>query len=90
MDKNKKKEVKKAVALKYDMDVDNAPRVIASGEGKIAEKILQKAKEENIPVKKDQDLVEILAHLNIGDEIPPELYKVIAEILSFIYQLEKI
>lgn len=84
----KKQELKKTVALKYDQNEDNAPRVIASGRGKIAEKILQKAREEKIPIKKDKDIVQVLAELNVGDEIPAELYLVIAEILSFFYDLE--
>ena len=86
--KNKDKESKKAVALQYDIEKDNAPRITASGQGEIAKKIIETAKKHDIPIKKDQDVVEILARLNIGDEVPPELYEVIAEILSFIYNLE--
>lgn len=88
---NKAKEkpnLKKSVALKYDQNTDNAPKVIASGKGNIAEKILKKAREENIPIKEDKDVVQVLAELNIGDEIPEDLYMVIAEILSFFYDLE--
>lgn len=80
--------LKKTVALKYDQNKDNAPRVIASAKGNIAEKILKKAREENIPIKEDKDIVQVLAELNVGDEIPEELYQVIAEILSFFYNLE--
>jgi len=87
---NDKEQRKKAVALKYDLDKDKAPWIIASGKGEIAEKIIETAKEHKIPIQKDQDVVEVLAYLNIGDEVPPELYEVIAEILSFIYSLENI
>lgn len=86
-EKNKKK-FKKVAALKYDKDKDNAPRIIAKGKGKLAEKLLKVASENDIPIQEDQDIVDILVRLNIGEEIPRELYQVIAEILSFIYQLE--
>ena len=89
MNKNNKDKNKKAAALQYNMDKDNAPKIIASGKGDIAQKILEKAKKENIKIEKDQDLVEILVQMEIGEEIPPELYEVIAEILSFIYNLEE-
>lgn len=89
--KEKKNDMKpkKAAALQYDMDKDNAPRIIAKGRGDIARKIIEKAKEEDIYIDNNQDLVEILLKLEIGEEIPPELYQVVAEILSFIYQLEE-
>lgn len=80
---------KKSVALKYNKNKDSAPKVIASGKGSIAEKILKKAREENIPIKNDSDIVEVLAKLDIGEEIPEDLYRVIAEILSFVYSLDK-
>ncbi|RCW52546.1 MULTISPECIES: EscU/YscU/HrcU family type III secretion system export apparatus switch protein [Halanaerobium] len=83
-----KSETKKTVALKYDQNTDQAPRIIASGKGSIAEKIIKKARQENIPIKEDKDVVQVLAELNIGDEIPEELYTVIAEILSFFYNIE--
>lgn len=80
--------IKKTVALKYNQNTDQAPRIIASGSGSIAEQIIKKARQENIPIKEDKDVVQVLAELNIGDEIPEELYTVIAEILSFFYDLE--
>lgn len=79
---------KKAAALKYDPKTDSAPVVTAKASGIAAKKLLQKAREENIPIENNEDLVEVLARVNIGDEIPEELYTVIAEILSFIYELE--
>jgi flagellar biosynthesis protein len=79
---------KKAAALKYDPKTDSAPVVTAKASGIAAKKLLQKAREENIPIENNEDLVEVLAKINIGDEIPEELYKVIAEILSFVYELE--
>jgi flagellar biosynthesis protein len=81
-------EIKKTVALKYDQNSDRAPKIIASGKGSIAEQIIKKARQENIPIREDKDVVQVLAELNIGDEIPEELYSVIAEILSFFYDLE--
>ena len=87
-DKNKEKLQKKAVALKYDIEEDNAPRIVANEKGEFVQKIIKFAREHDIPIRENEDIVDILVQLNIGDEIPPELYEVIAEILSFIYQLE--
>ncbi|MFW6229786.1 MAG: EscU/YscU/HrcU family type III secretion system export apparatus switch protein [Halanaerobium sp.] len=87
-EENKNPKIKKTVALKYDQNTDRAPKIIASGRGSIAEQIIKKARKENIPIKEDKDVVQVLAELNIGDEIPEELYTVIAEILSFFYDLE--
>ncbi len=81
--------IKKAAAVRYQPGVDQSPKMIGSGSGKIAEHILELAKEHNIPIHEDADLVEILAHLQPGDEIPPATYAVVAEILSFIYKINE-
>jgi len=77
----------KAVALKYDRKKDNAPRVIAKGRGEIAEKIIEVAKAHNVPLHEDKNLIQILEALDLETEIPPELYRAVAEVLSFIYRL---
>jgi len=77
---------KKAVALKYETQKDTAPKVVAKGEGKIAEKIIQIAKEHGIPIQEDKDLVEVLSKLDVGEEIPIELYEVVAKIFAYIYK----
>lgn len=87
-DKNKNKR-RQAIALEYDPN-DAAPRVIASGQGVLADKIIEKAKEEKIPVHKDGKLADTLSRLEIGDMIPPELYEVVAEILVFVDAMDKI
>jgi flagellar biosynthesis protein len=87
MEENKKP--KQAVALEYDPN-DVAPRVIASGQGFIAEKIIEKAEEENIPVHKDEKLAKTLSKLEVGDAIPPELYEIVAEVLVFVDAMDKI
>jgi flagellar biosynthesis protein len=79
----------KAVALKYDKDKDHAPKVIAKGRGEIAEKILEIAKAHNLPLYEDKNLVQILEALELEAEIPPELYRAVAEVLAFIYRLNK-
>ncbi len=86
-DKNKK--VKTAVALEYDPS-DDAPRVIASGAGVLADKIIEKAKESNVPIHQDDKLAQTLSKLEIGEMIPPELYEVVAEILIFVDSMDKI
>lgn len=83
----KKKRIQKAVALKYEKETERAPKVAAKGKGKIAEKILEIAKEHGVPVHEDADLLEVLSKLDIDQEIPPYLYTVIAELLAFIYRI---
>ncbi len=80
---------KQAIALSYDPD-EEAPRVIASGKGALAERIIEKAKEANVPVHQDNKLADTLSRLEIGDMIPPELYEVVAEILVFVDAMDKI
>src|SRR5665647_1521643 len=84
-----KEPVKLAVALKYEDDGADAPVVIASGRGEIAEKILQAAQKEKVPVYKDQSLAQVLASLEMGTEIPPELYQAVAQVIAFVWQLDK-
>ena len=80
---------KKAVALKYKPVEDDAPKVTAKGAGLLAEKIIDMARKHGIPVKDDSDLVEVLSRLDFNEEIPPELYVVVAELLAFIYSLNQ-
>ena len=89
-DNKEKEKVKTAVALAYDPNEDGAPKVIASGKGALAEKIIEKAKESKIPVHEDDKLAETLSRLEIGEMIPPELYEVVAEILVFVDAMDKI
>lgn len=79
-----------AVALRYITEKENAPRVIAKGKGWLAEQIIKLAKEHNIHVHEDTDLAEVLVKLDLGELIPPELYKAVAEILAYIYKMNKI
>ncbi len=83
------KKKKSAIALEYDPN-DSAPRVLASGTGKVAEKIIEKAKEAKVPVHQDAKLADTLSRLEIGEMIPPELYEVVAEILVFVDAMDKI
>jgi flagellar biosynthesis protein len=82
-----KKYTQKAVALKYDRKKDGAPKVTAKGKGKVAEKIIELAKKHDIPIKDDPDLVEVLSSLDISQEIPSEIYAVVAELLAFVYSI---
>lgn len=83
------KKVKKAVALSYEVG-EKAPKIVATGKGELAEKIVKKAEESDVPVHKDEKLTETLSKLEIGDFIPPELYEVVAEILVFVDDMEKL
>jgi flagellar biosynthesis protein len=78
---------KLASALTYDTE-DVAPRVVASGSGLLAERIIDVAEEHEVPIREDRVLAEALAALNVGDLIPPELYQVVAEVLAFVYRLD--
>ncbi|MEA3314282.1 MAG: EscU/YscU/HrcU family type III secretion system export apparatus switch protein [Campylobacterota bacterium] len=83
----KKDFVKKAAALKYDMEVQDVPIVTASGSRENAKKIIKIAEQNNIPIKKDEDLVNMLSEIELNQEIPVELYRSVAEVFSFIYDL---
>lgn len=77
--------VQKAAALKYDHATQNAPKVIAKGQGDVAKNIIKIAQDNDLPIKKDEDLIELLSKLDIDKEIPTEMYKAVAEIFSFLY-----
>lgn len=77
----------KAVALKYDQEKDKAPRVIAKGREAIAANIIAVAKANNVPLYEDKNLIQVLEALDLETEIPPELYRAVAEVLAFIYRL---
>ncbi len=80
---------RKAVALKYEAERDLAPRVIAKGRGHVAEHILETAQKNSVPVYQDKTLVNMLMALEIDREIPPELYKAIAEVMAYVYKMDK-
>ncbi len=90
VDRNEpKKEDVMAIALGYEQDRMKAPQVIATGKGYLAARIIEIAKEYKIPVEKDPVLAEALSQLELGQEIPPELYQAVAEILVFIMQTDR-
>lgn len=80
--------IKKAVALAYQADL-GAPRVVATGSGLIADAIIQKAKDNGVFVHESRELVALLSGLDLDDEIPPQLYRAVAELLAWLYQMEK-
>ncbi|KAB2953613.1 flagellar biosynthesis protein FlhS [Heliorestis acidaminivorans] len=85
----KKKELTgpSAAAIRYD-EANDAPTVIAQGKGHLAQKIIDMAKEKNIPLQEDPLLIENLIDMDLGDNIPPQLYLVIAEILLMLEEME--
>lgn len=83
------KKVQQAIALEYN-PAEDAPRVVASGRGVLAEKIIQKAKESDVPIHRDDKLADTLSRLEIGEMIPPELYEVVAEVLIFVDAMDKL
>ena len=85
--RGKKSKKQSAIALKYSPPEISVPKIAAKGSGEIAKKIIELAKKYNIPIKQDPDLVQILYQLDLNQEIPPSAYKVVAEILAFVYSL---
>lgn len=85
----REEKMQKAVALRYEPEKNEAPVVIARGRGLIAERIKEVARESGVPLKEDRELIEYLMSLDLYEEIPPQLYAVIAEILAFIYSMDK-
>lgn len=83
---SREKSIDKAVALRYDKG-HGAPQVVASGKGTLAEKIVEAAREAGVHVMEDPDLLELLAKVPVGDEIPEQLYQAVAEVLAFVYQV---
>ncbi len=81
--------VKKAVALKYAPEHESAPKVTAKGKGMTAEQIIQKARVHGVPIQEDPSLVEVLSKLDLNQEIPPELYHLVAEVLAFLYKSDR-
>ncbi|MBI2424902.1 MAG: EscU/YscU/HrcU family type III secretion system export apparatus switch protein [Candidatus Hydrogenedentes bacterium] len=80
---------RKAVAMRYDMEADAAPRVVAKGEGFAADRILALAAEHGIAVHSDPDLVQMLSQLDLQAAIPEHLYRAVAGILAFVYKMNK-
>ncbi|WP_440895294.1 EscU/YscU/HrcU family type III secretion system export apparatus switch protein [Amphibacillus sp. Q70] len=80
---------KKAVALQYDREKASSPVVKAKGQGYVAEEILKRAKDSDVPIQEDKSLVEVLSQLNINDRIPEELYQAVAEVFAYIYKIDQ-
>lgn len=78
---------KQAVALRYEPNKDRAPKIAGKGRGLLADKILELARQHKIPIRQDKNLIQILSRLDLNQEVPPEVYKAVAEILAFIYRL---
>lgn len=85
----REEKIKKVAALSYTEDM-NAPTVIASGKGKVADNILEEAKKNNIPVYKDEKLATILTEIEIGRQIPAELYELVAKVMVFVGDMDEL
>ncbi len=81
--------IKRAIALKYEVHKDNAPRVIAKGERLTAERIIELAREKGIFIHEDPELVILLSKVDVGTEIPEILYRAVAEVLAFVYRMNQ-
>ena len=85
----KRRGQRKAAALRYDEERDRAPVVMASGRGHVAERILEVAREASVPIVEDAALVGALLALEVGEEIPPELYGAVAKVLAFVMEVDR-
>lgn len=88
-DKSNKPLKRTAVAMRYDVEEDKAPLILASGRGAVADEILRIADENKIPLYENKDLANMLAKLEVDTEIPAQLYVLVAEVLFFVYKLDK-
>ncbi len=88
-DDNIREARRKAVAVRYDQEKDAAPHIVAKGSGYLAERIMELALENDIHIHEDRDLVTLLSKLDVDTDIPENLYKAVAEILVFVYQLNQ-
>ncbi|QHE52176.1 EscU/YscU/HrcU family type III secretion system export apparatus switch protein [Pontibacillus sp. HMF3514] len=80
---------REAVALNYDAEAEQAPKVVAKGKGDVATNIIEKAKENSVPIQEDPTLVNLLGELDINETIPEELYQAVAEVFAFVYKIDK-
>jgi flagellar biosynthesis protein len=85
---HKKEKIKEAAALRYSSEKGGAPEIIALGRGDTAERIIAKAKESEVPLYEDANLAHTLNYMKIGNEIPRELYEVVAQVLVFVSKLD--
>ena len=79
----------KAVSLQYEKGKNAAPKVTAKGQGWMADRIIKMAQKNNIPIREDKDLLHLLSEIDVGQEVPESLYKVVAELLAWVYQLNQ-
>lgn len=82
-------EIRLAIALKYTSEENEAPVVIASGRGQVAERMVATAKSSGVPLHEDKSLAALLARLETGTEIPPELYQAVAQVIAFVWSLDR-
>lgn len=80
---------RRAVAMRYRQEMEHAPRVVAKGQGDVAERIIALAREHGIPLHEDKDLVQLLGLLEIDVEVPPDLYRALAEVLAHVYRANR-
>lgn len=87
--KKNKSNLSKAVALSYSPEHQDAPTLVAKGKGVVANKLIEKAKEHGVPIQEDSSLVEVLSKLDLDQQIPPELYQLVAEVLTMVYRTDQ-
>jgi len=83
------KQRKKAAALKYEQN-STAPIVTATGMGQIADNIIERAEENNVPIVYNKELTDLLCNINVGDDIPADLYEAVAHIIAYVTDLDRI
>ena len=88
MDKDKRAPLQEAVAIRYDRDRENAPRVVAKGKGFVAEQLLMIARRHAVPVYQNQTVTQLLMAVELDREIPPELYQAVANVLAYVYRMD--
>lgn len=89
MSEEKKEKRRQAVAIRYDIQKDAAPRVVAKGAGLLADRIIEVAREHKVHIHEDPQMVSVLAKVKIDSPVPEELYRAVAEVLAFVYRLDR-
>ena len=88
MAEDKRTPVPEAVALRYDREKENAPRIVANGRGIVAQQLMEIAKKHSVPVYQNQSVTQLLMAVELDREIPPELYQAVANVLAYVYRLD--
>jgi flagellar biosynthesis protein len=82
-------EPRSAIALRYEPGVDEAPKVVAAGQDYLADQIIATARRHHVPIREDKAMTSMLAGLDCGKHVPPEMYRAVAEVIAWVFRMEQ-